>query len=133
MSAPLNTHALAPHLHIPTGTFLDALVWVCPKRKVILPIKQGQKSPDAEQVGVIFASDNMLTTMDAGTEGETDLPLIRPIGDLRMNMRHLQAAKIRPVIIDYYTLTSLSDNAKKIKHIKESILRPSDNLNKDWH
>lgn len=133
MYAPLKSHSVAPHLHVPTGTFLDALVWVCPKRKVILPLKESKKPVDVQEVGVIFASESFLTTMDAGTEGDTGLPLTRPIGDLKMSIRHLQAANIRPVIIDYFTYTALSDNAKKIKYIKESILQPSENLEKDWH
>ncbi|KAI6176082.1 hypothetical protein M3Y97_00760300 [Aphelenchoides bicaudatus] len=133
LSAPLKTHSMAPDLYIPTGTYLDALLWVCPKRKVILPLKEGPKSQGAEQVGVIFATKNLLTEIDAGSDSHKGLPLVRPIGDLKMSFRHLQAAGIRPAVIDYYSYTNIPENARKIKYIKEAILKPSENLNKDWH
>jgi hypothetical protein len=133
MSAPLKTHALEPHTHVSTGTFLDALLWICPERKVILPIEEGKKSKNAEKVGVMFAPPSMLTTLDAGIEVDSGLPLVRPIGDMKLSMRHLHAAKIRPVFIDSYAYIAISDNVKKIKYIKESIVNPSDDWTKDWH
>jgi hypothetical protein len=131
LTAPLNTFSVAPCLDISTGAFVDAQLWVNNNSK-ILPISEGENSTNAEKVSLIFASYSLLTNMDAGSEGS--LPLSRPLGELKMNLRHLHAAKMKPVVIDYNQMTSLSTPQQKIKLIKDAVTQPYEEVkNKDWH
>lgn len=133
--APLKTHATAPRLDIQTGSYIDAVLWICPEKKTILSLEEGEKSPNAEKVAVVFASYLALTATDAGTSSDAEkLPLNRQMGEVKMNLRHLRANNFKPVLIDYYTFSSISEVSKKARYIKESILQPYDvQLDEDWH
>lgn len=134
ISAPLKTHSLAPNLYISTGCFIDAVLWIDPKTRKILSIAEGQKSPKSQKVAILFGSFGLLTSVDAGaTENDGNLPLSRPLGELRMNLRHLHAVGFKPVLIDYSYFSTLATNEQKIKFIKDSLYLPYENKSNDWH
>lgn len=134
LNLPLESHVLSPRLHIPTGVFVDAFLWIDPETSKIIPIAEAEKTPNAEQVALIFASYVLLTNPDPGSEIDLTFPLSRPLGETKMNLRHLHAAKLKPVLIDHNEFEALQTAQQKIKYIKETIAAPYDSLNnKDWH
>jgi hypothetical protein len=133
ISAPPETHSTKPGLHVKTGTFVESFVWVCPERRVILPTSIGEKTPNAERVAILLGTYNLLTSIDAGDDlASEEFTRTRPLGELKMNLRHLRAAGFKPVLIDYYDLVAFPTNTQKILFIKERIVEPFKESNEDW-
>jgi hypothetical protein len=130
----LSTHSLPPNLYIPVGCFVDAILWIDPKKQKIMSISEGERSQHSQKVAIMFASFMHLTSVDAGaTENDGNLPLSRPLGEVKMNLRHLYAAGFKPVLIDHSYFSSLATNQQKIKFIKDSLYLPYENNSEDWH
>jgi len=120
-SAKLNSFCTPPQLHIPTGSFVEAMLWIDSKRGKILPLNMSaQEQANAQQVAILFGVDSLFTKVDIGENG---LLKYRPIGEISMNMRHLRAANIRPVFITQLELNALCNQADQIPFVKEKIFK----------
>ncbi|KAI6221186.1 hypothetical protein M3Y95_01014000 [Aphelenchoides besseyi] len=130
--ADVNTHATPPHLDMNTGAFVDAMLWIDPKRKVVLPLNEGPTNPDAQQVAVIYGTQNLMTRRDGGAADNFNLPPTRPLGEIQMNLRHLHARNIRPVFIGCHELQNLESNEHKLPFIRDRIWSSGDYAEENW-
>ncbi|CAD5221772.1 unnamed protein product [Bursaphelenchus okinawaensis] len=114
--APKETHIKPPHIELNTGAYVDAVVYVDETTKKLVPIKAAETRNDLTKVAIIYATYNLLTKPDLDERAP-----VRLSGDIAMNVRHLQKAGYRTVVLTKHEMAQMTEGLEQAKYLKKAI------------